>query len=427
MRGAGTSTLPGIDYENLIFFVRLEWSGMRIQPLSVVITSLTLALFLFTAGTVQSASCEASCEGKSGGEKLACLSEVKQACETQLNQIGAEKQSLTNTISYLNTQIAYTQSRINETTFQIEQLEEEIRSLSGKISVLTNSLETLTRLLLSRISATYKQTRIHPLALFFSSDGVKEFINRYRYLRAVQLNDRQILYETERTRATYDAQKTLKEEKQTQVLGLQTELIEQKGIHDQQKKEKQFLLKVTENDEKKYQELLAKAQAELAAIQAIISGLGDEEEVKEVGEGDKIATIMTGGPNLYACSTGPHLHFEVVKDQVTQNPFGLLQSKSLIWDNPDSGQNGSGSWRWPLEDPIRVTQSFGETSYSSRYAGGIHTGIDMTNDDNRNVKAVKRGTLFRGGISCRGGTLQYVRVKHAEDGHDTYYLHVDYY
>ena len=43
------------------------------------------------------------------------------------------------------------------------------------------------------------------------------------------------------------------------------------------------------------------------------------------------------------------------------------------------------------------------------------------------VKAVKKGTLYRGGISCRGGTLQYVRVDHADDEYDTYYLHVNYF
>ena len=51
----------------------------------------------------------------------------------------------------------------------------------------------------------------------------------------------------------------------------------------------------------------------------------------------------------------------------------------------------------------------------------------MVNRDNYTVKAVKKGTLYRGGISCRGGTLQYVRVDHADDEYDTYYLHVNYF
>ena len=119
------------------------------------------------------------------------------------------------------------------------------------------------------------------------------------------------------------------------------------------------------------------------------------------------------------------MHFEVAKDRVAQNTFNFLSSKSLIWDNFDPPQNGSGSWIWPINDPIRITQGYGQTSYSSRYADGIHTGIDMTNNSNYEVKAVKGGVLYRGGISCRGGILQYVRVQQ-NDGNDVYYMHVSY-
>lgn len=391
-----------------------------------LILALLLLLLIGAPKAAHSAACEDSCDGKSGEEKLTCLNEVKVACEDKLAEISEKKKTLGNTIQYLDTQIALTKSKINETTFQIEQLEEEIGKLTGKIGTLNTSLEKITSLLLGRITATYKQTKIHPISIFFSSRGFGNFISRYRYLKAVQENDRKVMFDLEQARANYDAQKELKEEKQQQVLGLQTELIAEKHTQDQQKKEKQFLLETTKSDEKKYQELLEKARAELAAIQAIIAGKGDETEVRDVNEGEKIASIMTSGPNLFACSTGAHLHFEVVKDKVTQNPFNFLSAKSVSWDTPDPQQNGSGSWRWPLEDPIRITQGFGQTSYSSRYAGGIHTGVDMVNDSNTDVKAVKKGKLFRGSISCRGGTLQYVHVEHAEDEYDTYYLHVNY-
>lgn len=136
--------------------------------------------------------------------------------------------------------------------------------------------------------------------------------------------------------------------------------------------------------------------------------------------------MLTSGPNLFACSSGAHLHFEVVKDNVHQNPFGFLSSKSLDWSNSDPAQNGGGDWGWPLHDTISINQGYGNTSYSSRYANNVHTGIDMVNKGNYDIKAVKKGTLFRGGISCGGGTLQYVRIDHAEDEYDTYYLHVNY-
>ena len=51
----------------------------------------------------------------------------------------------------------------------------------------------------------------------------------------------------------------------------------------------------------------------------------------------------------------------------------------------------------------------------------------MVSEGNLDVKSVKDGKLFRGSISCGGGTLKYVHVKHKDDGYDTYYLHVNYF
>jgi murein DD-endopeptidase MepM/ murein hydrolase activator NlpD len=142
-----------------------------------------------------------------------------------------------------------------------------------------------------------------------------------------------------------------------------------------------------------------------------------------VNEGDKIASIISGES---PCSTGTHLHFEVVKGSARQNPFDQLRPIGLLWDNSDSEQNGRGSWRWPINDTIRVTQGYGQTSYSSRYAGNFHTGVDMVNKDNLAVMAVKSGELYQGGMKCGSGTLRYVRVKQS-DGFDTFYLHVNYF
>ncbi len=168
--------------------------------------------------------------------------------------------------------------------------------------------------------------------------------------------------------------------------------------------------------------MVARAKAELEAIQSVIAGKGKETEVKQVNEGDTIASVISG---VSACSTGTHLHFEVTKDSNRLNPFSVLKSTSLNWDNDDPQVNGSGSWSWPINEPIRVTQSYGKTSYSSRYAGNFHTGIDIVNSGNLTVKAAKSGKLFRGAIGCGGGTLRYVRV-HQDEGYDSYYLHVNY-
>ncbi len=345
-------------------------------------------------------------------DRLKRISEEIQQYQSEIDRLKSQAATLSN-------QIAQYDAQIRLTTLKISQTEEKILLLGGRIDQLEGSLEALSSAFASRVVYTYKMARFNePLLLLITAADLSDAVSSFHYLQKIQEADRDLLVRLEKAQVEYKDEKVDQED-------LKVELDSQKATLSTQKLAKANLLEVTRNDEKRYQELLEKARAELAAIQAIIAGRGDETKVREVNEGEKIASILTYGPNLFACSTGPHLHFEVAKDKAHQNPFSFLASKSLEWDNFDPPQNGSGSWNWPLNDPIRITQGYGQTSYSSIYAGGVHTGVDMTNDDNREVKTVKKGTLYRGGISCRGGTLQYVRVQQ-DDGYDVYYLHVNY-
>jgi peptidoglycan hydrolase CwlO-like protein len=406
----------------------------RLLTSKVLLIALFIGVIIFTPFPVQSASCEDNCNDKQGEEKLTCLNEVRQACEAKLKETGEKKQTLESAIGYLNNQIAYTQSQINETTYQIEQLEEEIEKLTGKIRILNTSLEKISALLLKRISATYKQTKIHPLALFLSSGGFSEFINRYRYLKAVQSNDRQVMFEMEQARTNFDAQKTVKEVKQSKVLGLQTELISQKSLLGQQQSAKKKILEDTKNDEKRYQEFLARARAEFEAIQNVLAGQGDETEIGDISENETVAKII---PSASCNSDGPHLHFTVVQGNSVQNPFNFLKSAdhencsgSECGNGDGDSFNPSGDWNWPIDSPVKFSQGYGDTwAVRNTWVGSIysfHNGIDIFNDSH-NVKAVKNGKLYRGSYVGRGGcTLRYVKVDHHDGDLETYYLHVSY-
>ncbi len=346
-----------------------------------------------------------------------------QELEAKLVEIQGQKQTLSKTIDYLNTKITLTQKQIASTQAEIAALEDEVQALSGKIVILDSNLEKLSALLINRIHTTYKRAlATKPLELLFSSDGFGDFLKRYKYLQVSQKHDKQVMFELEKARTNFDEQKQAKEVKQAELEKAKKKLVSQKASLDQQQKEKQTLLQVTRNDEKTYQEMVARAKAELEAIQSVIAGKGQETEVRHVNEGENIANVISGRS---PCSSGTHLHFEVIKDSSRINPFSVLKSISLNWDNNDPQVNGSGSWNWPINEPVRITQSYGKTSYSSIYAGNFHTGVDMVNSDNLSVKAVKSGQLFRGAIGCGGGTLRYVRV-HQDEGYDTYYLHVNY-
>lgn len=352
------------------------------------------------------------------------LANYIKSCGDKIAATKGQQATLSSVIKYLNNQISLAQAQIVSTESELATLELEISDLTTKISSINYSLSDLTKLFVGRVKATYiSRAENGPFSAFFSNTGVGALVSRLEYLSQARDNDQKIMIALEKTRLDFDAQKNLKKTKQDAVIATQAKLALQKNNLDKQIAEKNQLLATTKNDEARYQKLLSTAHAELEAIQGIIAGRGSETKVGNVSEGDKVASIISGES---PCSTGTHLHFEVVKGGSRQNPLDQLRSIGLLWDNSDAEQNGRGSWRWPLSDTIRVTQGYGQTSYSSRYAGNFHTGVDMVNKDNLAVMAVKPGELYQGGMKCGSGTLRYVHIKQS-DGFDTFYLHVNYF
>lgn len=401
---------------------------MRKKTISLVFLSLLLGTAFLTWTPEIRADCSLpdNLDSLDPKERFDLLQEVAESCSQEIAKLQEKKRTLREQIQYMDSQIQLTNLKINQTISQIEILEAQIEELSQKISVLDQSLNEVSALFINRVIATYKAGKISFLDLFLSSRSFTDFFRRSKYLRAAQMNDRRLLLTMEEIRLNYNQQKEQKEEKQRELETLKDQLARQKADLDRQKKDKEYLLAVTQNDEKRYQDLMARAQAELEAIQAIIAGKGEEEEVGEVKEGEKIATIIAGKS---ACSTGTHLHFEVRDGDIPRDPANYLSNISVVWDNaPDAPFSFSGSWRWPADQPVRITQGYGYTFYARvmRYYGGNpHTGIDMVSD-NLAVYAVKDGTLYNGSIKCGGGYLRYVRVKHKDSNISTYYLHVNY-
>ncbi len=382
----------------------------------IVLIAFTLTCLIFGIGTVKAAVC-----GEEIPRDETQLRNYVADCNSKLGELSGQRQTLASAIDYLNTQIKLTQAKISSTTIQLDKLNVEISDLSGKIESIDYSLDDLTKLFVSRVRETYMKRSSYEAKLLAQSAGVSSILRNLEYAKKIRDHDRNLLIMLEKSRLDASAQKEIKEAKQAEIESLKKKLDSDKAALAGQIAAKNVLLQETKNSETTYQKLLAEAQAELVAIRGIIAGLGKEVKVKNVSEGERIASIIQGRS---PCSTGTHLHFEVAQNSNRRNPLELLKSTSLIWDNADSAQNGTGSWNWPLNDPIRVTQGYGHTAYSSRYTGDVHTGVDMVTD-NATVKAVKEGELFHGSMKCGSGNLLYVRVKQA-DNFDTYYLHVNY-
>lgn len=343
-----------------------------------------------------------ACTDKSDlNSKIGCYQE-------ELLKLGDQSKTLSNQIAQYNAQI-------NLTTLKIAQVEEKIALLGGRIDQLEGSLDSLIKAYEERSREFYKMVRVgDSFLLLLSSPNLTEAVSRFHYLRKIQQADEDLLQRLQKAQTEYKGEKADQEE-------LQTELNKEKSNLDAQKRAKNALLTQTKNDEKKYQSLLAQALAERAALEkAIASGV----KVGPVAKGEVIGLV--GNTGYPSCSTGKHLHFEIHKGSNWVDPGTYLSSKTVI--NEQGGGNatvGSGSWPWPIQDTIRLTQFFGHTPYSWRYtySGGVHTGYDMVSTSSDLIRAPLDGTLYKSAQLCGASTINIVYIEHG-DSVTSFYLHV---
>ncbi len=356
-------------------------------------------------------------------------------CQSKINSLRTEQQTLKAALNLINSRINLTQAQIKSTTTQIEQLQKDVGSLSIVINDLDKELDQLVTVFVTRVQESYKTRNTNVLTLFFSSKNYTMFQNRLKYLSNAQKRDQLVIHELESARLDFDKQKSVKEQKQQEMQALQSKLQEQTKILGVQSSQKDGLLKETQNSEKKYQDLLNQARAELEAIENIIAGKGKEEKVREVSQNEVIAHIIQG----QSCNSGgTHVHFIVAQGSTTYNPFSYLKttsyencSGSFCGSSDGDAFNPTGSWDWPIQPKIKFNQGYGRTwAVTNTWAGNIynfHNGIDI-NSPSDEVKAVQAGSLYRGSYTGSNGcALKYVRVDHKDSDLDTYYLHVNYY
>lgn len=361
-------------------------------------------------------------------EKLNDIKKQIAELESKVSGLQEQGKSLSSQIAVMNNQIKLTEYRIDATTSELNELNDDIGVATGKVSNLEKSLNGITEVLLNRIVATYEVGSVEPIHVLLSVNNLSDFFNRANYLRAVQAHDKQLIFDTQQAKNDYQNQKAIFEDKKKRVESLKVQLEEYTTQLDGDKKSKQDLLEVTKNDERKYQQLLASARAERNAIEGVISSI-QLVNGTPVTKGQGIASVGNSGAPY--CSTGPHLHFEVRSGGSLTNPASYLRGGVNFQYSYGADQYGyygsispSGSWDWPLEEPIVINQGYGSHGYAqSFYPSGGHTGIDMDSNSSNTIKAPTDGTLYRGSTSCGGATMNYVALDHG-GGIVSWYWHV---
>jgi len=194
--------------------------------------------------------------------------------EGESKSLGGEIENIAGKIKQYELAIAITNARILTSKKEIENLEKEISSLSGKITTLDLSLDQLSEILIRRIAETYKKGKINVVGLFLSSDSFSDFVSRYKYLKMVQIHDRNLMLQMETARTNFEDQKTLKEEKQEELEIAKNNLKIQQDKLAEYKKDHEKLKALKEEEKGSVDKLLAEARAQTQKFITFTSGVG---------------------------------------------------------------------------------------------------------------------------------------------------------
>lgn len=241
----------------------------------ILVIFLLLLFFLFAIPPQINFSAECSLEAiQSAGQDNDKIKAIRDECQL-------ESSSHQNTISQFEKekqqalyQISITSLQIEETKQKIIDIKNEIDILGTRIQSLDQSLNYLSKSLIVRIVEGYKKRNFSLLDIIFKNNNASDLFGQIKYLKTAQDNNQKLLYTVQETKANYEEQTKLREQKTKELAILNDSLIQlQANLEDKKTKliqaiaDQRFQKEATDK-------IMALAQAQLAGFKAFVSSAG---------------------------------------------------------------------------------------------------------------------------------------------------------
>jgi murein DD-endopeptidase MepM/ murein hydrolase activator NlpD len=310
-------------------------------------------------------------------QAIAELNEEIKQYEGEVNRVSQEANTLSNTVKAivatekkLETDVAVTSKKVERASYSIRDLEQGIREQEASIERSRAVLAEMMR----RVQKTDDATVFE---ILLSQQTLSEFFKDVDTVAQFQGELKVHVDEVRELKAELEGRKVGKEEEKRNLEGLREELKDRESIVEQNRKEKDQILKETRNQEANYRKILADKVALKNAL--------DQE----------------------------------IRDYESKLRF-ILDPKSIPAAQP-------GVLSWPVEN-VFITQMFGRTVSAKRlYVSGSHSGTDFRASTGTPIFSVADGVVEGVGdtdVTCRGASFgKWVFIRH-DNGLATAYGHL---